>query len=122
MSRSSRRLAFAAPFILIATLPACRHASGGGDGTTITHNPPAQRHYAEWNVFKNGDTCAADDATPDSCPPDASCNPPPPMAIACPEGITEDGSVAVFQDAEGGPCFLGSDGSEIECPSWGDGE
>jgi hypothetical protein len=127
MSRSSRRLAFAAPFILVAATaaaPGCKHAADGGgdDDSTIHRNPPVHTHHAEWNVYKTGDTCQADNAIPDSCPPGASCNPPPPMTVACPAGMPESGSVYVYQDTADGPCMLGTDGSETPCPSWEEGE
>lgn len=106
-----RRFSFAAPIILVA---ACHHGGGPTD-----HNPPQPqpKHYAEWNVHKNGDTCSAEDTSSMDCPPDASCNPPPPMSIACPEGITEDNSVMVYQETENGPCAV-EGGGPIDCPTW----
>jgi hypothetical protein len=107
-----RRFSFAAPLVLVA---ACHH----GGGPTITHNPPPQpaAHYADWQVSMQGDTCYADDATPIDCPPDASCNPPAPMTIACPDGITEDAPVKVYQEQENGPCAV-EGGAPIDCPSY----
>lgn len=116
MSRTSRRLSFAAPLVLIA---AC-HPSPKKE-PPIDENPPAQTRYAEWNVGMNGDTCYADDASPMDCPPDASCNPPPPMSIACPEGITADATMLVYQAEENGPCYIDGEAPvETDCPSWGE--
>jgi hypothetical protein len=114
MSRSSRRLSFAAPLILVA---ACHPKTG-----PTTRNPPQPEptRFAEWSVSMSGDACYADDNTPDTCPPDASCNPPPPMTIACPAGMTEESAVIVYQEQEDGPCYLEGEGGaeEVDCPSW----
>jgi hypothetical protein len=116
MSRSSRRLSFAAPLVLIA---AC-HPSPKKE-PPIHENPPAASRYAEWNVAKSGDTCYADTLEEMSCPPDASCNPPPPMSIQCPEGLEEGASLVVYQAEENGPCYIdGETATEIACPSWGE--
>jgi hypothetical protein len=107
-----RRLSFAAPFVLVA---ACHHGGGPTD-----HNPPPPpqtKHYAEWQVYKSGDTCQAE--TPDEgCPPDTDCNPPPPMTIACPAGITENTPMKVYQETDqNGACYVdGPTPTKIDCP------
>jgi hypothetical protein len=114
----SRRFLFTAPFVMIATLPACKHSTAGGGGggdDDVTHNPPAQ-HYNQWNVRQNdGGGCYVDWGDMD-CPEGASCNPPPPMAVDCPAGITIDAPITIYQNVEDGPCTLATDGSETPCP------
>jgi hypothetical protein len=116
LSRSQRRLSFAAPLILVA---ACT-PTGGGDTTTTRNPPQPEPPYSQWNVSMYSGECSADDATPFDCPPDASCNPPPPMPVECPAGLEEGGSVLVIQQSEDGPCTV--DGTETACPAWEEGE
>lgn len=103
-----RRLSFAAPLLVIA----CHH--GGG----------APAHYNEWNVFNTGSQCLAEDPGPERCPRHATCNPPPPKNITCPDGLEPQGDpVRVYQDVEGGACYVqpASDAGapvEIACPGY----
>lgn len=111
MSRAPRRQ-FLAPFILTvaAAIPGCKSKS---DTTTVRHvNPPADP-YRTWNVWTSEEGCEAVIAGADDCPPDASCNPPPPMEVACPEGMTAD-SITIVQAAADGPCTLGD--AVVACP------
>lgn len=60
-------------------------------------------------VRNSGDQCDAY-VEVDCPPPDqATCNPPPPMAVACPAGLAEGEQVTVVQFEEDGP---------TECPRW----
>ena len=56
-------------------------------------------------IYQRADKgCYAVRAT--ECPkPPATCNPPPPTAIACPRGITEKKPLQV-KEATGGECFI----------------
>jgi hypothetical protein len=134
--RTRRTRAFAAPFILtvVTALPGC--PKGGGGSTTIDNNnktppdaAPATAEpvvYQEWSVSRSGDTC---DAWVDvDCPPpdEATCNPPPPMTVACPGGLEEGVTMRIVQHEENGPCYLvdaecpegGCDPQPAECPTW----
>jgi hypothetical protein len=136
--RMRRTRAFAAPFILtvVTALPGCPK-SGPSGGTTVHENPPrvmpdaaepvaTETRYQEWSVYKNGDTCAA--MVDVDCPPpeEATCNPPPPMRVDCPLGVEEGNAVVIYQQVEGGPCYVepadcgegGCDPQPAECPTW----
>lgn len=120
MSRRPRQ-SFAAPFILsiAVALPmatACK--SGGGGGEVKQPDPDPVGNYGEWNVWMaaDGSGCSAAPVDSGECPPDASCNPPPPMAVSCPEGISADG-LKIIQAVEGGECATEA-GAPVACPSW----
>lgn len=126
--RQRPRRVFAAPFILTiaAAIPAC---SSGTPRTVDEPKPdPAAEPYQTWTVRDSGgEQCSA--YVEVDCPPPeqgTTCNPPPPMAVACPAGLAEGGQVTVVQLEEGGPCYAeaaecpegGCDREPTECPSW----
>lgn len=110
MSRAPRRQ-FLAPFILTAAvaIPGCKPK--GGD-TITKEKPEPTEAYRTWTVWASADGCEASDNASMDCPPEMSCNPPP-MQVACPEGLTE-GDVTITQAEENGPCML--DDAEVACP------
>jgi hypothetical protein len=114
MSRAPRRH-FLAPFILTAAaaLPGCKPKPA-----TTTHDNPPSSSYRSWTVWAGDGECQAeDDAVDDSCPPGASCNPPPPFQTACPEGVTE-GQITITQAKADGPCTMQTAEASVEvaCP------
>src|SRR5262249_9535825 len=92
---------------------ACHHG-GGGTG------PTTDKNYKSWSVMKQGDSCTAYDSD-QSCPENATCNPPPPMQISCPDGMIEGQPMTVVQPIEGVECWTqppnGTAPMQIACPS-----
>jgi hypothetical protein len=139
--RNRPRRAFAAPFILTiaAAIPGCK-SSAPKDDTIVHRNPPEPdpdpdpvkgvAAYQSWTVQGNAGKC---DAYFDvECPPpdEATCNPPPPMVVACPAELPDGEQMRVVQLEENGPCYAeamecpegGCDRTPTECPSWDSGE
>ncbi len=134
--RNRPRRAFAAPFILTiaAALPGCTKA-GPNTRTTEHTNPPnvtsTAAPYQSWTVqqLAPGQCDAYGDI---DCPPpdEATCNPPPPMKVACPGSLAEDAQLRIVQLEQDGPCYLeamtcpdgGCDREPTACPSWDDGD
>lgn len=121
MSRAPRRQ-FLAPFILTAAaaLPACK---GKPAPTIVDHENPPPSQVRSWTVWVSGDECMADDNTPDSCPEGASCNPPPPMIVSCPEGMTgesvtinETDGACTYEDGTAAPCLEALQITDQESP------
>jgi hypothetical protein len=112
--RNRQRRVFAAPFIFTIAA-AC---TGGAPKTVEKPEPdpdPVAEPYQTWTVSSSGEgRCEA--YVEVDCPPDASCNPPPPMAVACPAGLADGEQITVVQLEENGPCTAGD--QETECPSW----
>jgi hypothetical protein len=108
MSRAPRRH-FLAPFVLTAAaaLPGCKH---GGD----TNRPSTSHPFRSWDVWASGDDCEASDSDANACEPNAECNPPEPIVVACPEGMAGD-QVVIVQDLDGGPCRIDG-GDKVACP------
>lgn len=89
MAAHRPRRVFAAS--VVVTIAAC---SGSSKETTGT-KPPGP-FVQRWTVIRSVDDCRALE-TENSCPKNATCNPPPPQAIACPEGSGPDGHVVVAE-------------------------
>jgi hypothetical protein len=107
-----RRRWFAAPLVITtAAIPGCSSAPKGPD----------------WYVNRNGTACTA--STPVHCPRNATCNPPPPHAVTCPDGMGESSTVEVDQNADG-TCTMTIPGCTggaacthaVDCPTWEAGE
>ena len=86
------------------------------DPTPIEPTPvqtKAPDYHRNWTVMMNDDgTCAAYMAV--ECKKGATCNPPPPTAIACPEGITTARPVDIFASAGSWDCYVKP--PEVKCP------
>lgn len=111
--RQRQRRNFAAPFILTlaAAIPACTK----GSPTVKEPKPdPVASPYQTWSVERSGEACSVYYEM--DCPPDASCNPPPPMAVACPAGVEDGARFTIVQLEEDGPCSIGEE--PAECPSY----
>lgn len=84
--------------------------------TNPTPNPPSTlpTHAATWTITKgSGDTCRA--AMPVNCPKPQTpggavptCNPPPPMAFACPPQMASTGNITVTRKAGETDCTVDS--------------
>ncbi len=140
-SRKPRR-SFAAPLILtVAAVPACVVASNkpatsdpkntpeqrdhrtgeGGENANPPGphvNPPMQRknEYDEkWSVSLQDDgTCLAH-ADDGGCPEGASCNPPPPRPVLCPDGIQEGQWMSMWAVQGETGCWVSA--ADTGCPS-----
>lgn len=141
MSARVPRRIFASPFVVtLAAIPACFTESSpppqqpqvvspkpvepGGQPTDPA--PPAQGGTAQtytfdqrWTVMKSGDTCSAMQRV--ECPkpnkagdPVPTCNPPPPMKIACPDGWDGKQALAIVQYANQANCMV--EPPPIKCP------
>jgi hypothetical protein len=112
----------------------------GGTTTTTTANPPgphtnppppdtakpdptpidptpvqaeAPDYHRNWTVTMGSDgACAAYMKV--ECKTGATCNPPPPQAIECPEGITAARPVDIFASAGSWDCYIKP--PEVKCP------
>lgn len=69
--------------------------------TVAQTDPPPEFVSRTWEVRldRSGATCRA--YVPVVCQPKATCNPPPPRAIDCPDGITVERPVRVMEQAPG---------------------
>jgi hypothetical protein len=87
--------------------------------------PPAQggaQTYTfdqRWTVMKSGETCSAMQRV--ECPkpttpggPVPTCNPPPPMKIACPDGWDGKAAMTIVQYANQSTCMV--EPAPINCP------
>lgn len=114
-----------------ATTPPTKAGGGavvqtGGTATTpaspAPSAPPTATTYPfdqRWTVTKSGTGCLAYAQV--DCPkpakkgdPVPTCNPPPPMAIACPDGVTASASVTVVQYANQSECMV--EPAPVKCP------
>jgi hypothetical protein len=99
------RRVFAAPFVITVaacatpdttlppqepvTLPPTADPVATSDPTVAPPNDPPTdppTGAAMWSINRNGNSCTAMMQT--TCPPDASCNPPPPSAYTCPPEVS----------------------------------
>jgi hypothetical protein len=109
----SRR--FAASLVVTLAVPACSSSS---------QKPEEARWDADFAyVRKDGTACTY--STPERCPPNVTCNPPPPRAIECPRGMGEHDNARVGA-VEGGACVMMAPGcheracaTETDCPDPG---
>lgn len=117
--KSRRRRVLAAPFVVtMAFAPACDPAPKQRAASEPTANPPdpgpdpvesqQPRHAASGNgawsknatgrwvySYESGDQIYYDDGSCElheaiDCPRDATCNPPPPQKVACPDGLPDE--------------------------------
>ncbi len=109
-----RRSGFAAPLVLIA-------ATGcGSKEPRPEHNPPAPRTVdaaapplTTWMIDRRGgDLCQVRE---DDCPPEVTCNPPPPIRFRCPPEAPTTGAFAITS-ADGRTCHLGATATVVPCP------
>lgn len=79
---------------------------------TSTPPPPVQQaQESRWSLFKSNDGSGCMAAIKVECQPKATCNPPPPFKVACPDGISLDKPVTVVTQDGGASCFV-----EFEMP------
>jgi hypothetical protein len=129
---------FAAPLVVTAALPAClvtttsnppgqqvvthdhRTDPGSGSGSasgtniSVSHNPPAPPPGVQrnWDVSMKPDgTCQAQAIL--ECKEGMKCNPPMPVAIKCPDGITASETMRVYAQANSWDCYRQID---VQCP------
>ncbi|MBK9034853.1 MAG: hypothetical protein IPL61_26920 [Myxococcales bacterium] len=100
------RTRFAAPFVIVI---AGASAGGCGDSTSGATHPA---RAPSWQVQRTPTGCEAMPRV--DCPPPevATCNPPPPLAIACPA----DAPAGAFQVIEQPPGHCTIDGTQIALP------
>lgn len=89
----------------------------------VIANPPPPQPVAKatrrWSIRKAGETCEA--FSNDGCPtapngqPVPTCNPPPPIAYACPDGMTAGDPLTVVQLAGQRECQI--EYGATSCPS-----
>ena len=87
MSAFRRRTQFAAP--LIVTVAAC---SGGSPKSDKPKRYPGH----VWAVTMSPDACLATE-TDLGCPPDVTCNPPPPQEVQCPPGSSGRNTIRIAE-------------------------
>jgi hypothetical protein len=68
---------------------------------------------ATWYVSPELTACTA--RTPDHCPPNASCNPPPPRAVQCPEPMPASGTARLIKLADESCKVLPDGCHEVAC-------
>ncbi len=88
-----------------------------GGGPPVASNPPPPQvpqtvsFEQKWTVRRTGDTCTASrDATcpkPEKGKERVTCNPPPPVAYACPTGLLDTKTVMVVMPANTTECRIG---------------
>jgi len=85
---------------------------------TVIANPPrpqtaqAATYERHWTVMRRGDKCEVyEDAT---CPPNATCNPPPPRAYACTQEVTQDVPLKIVQYTGSTTCQV--ERAPMKCP------
>jgi len=93
-------------------------AVGPGHGYTQP-SPPRRDGETRWTVYRSDKGCMA--AVQVDCPKPATpggqmptCNPPPPMTVTCPEGLSFDRPVEIGQYANDKTCYLVP--AEYTCP------
>ena len=97
--RRRRRRVLAAPFVVTATTTLATTFAPGCDSQPIRNPPPPSwrdNGGGQW-VYSNGTgdseiwykdgSCEL--RRPAECPPDATCNPPPPQPVGCPGGLPD---------------------------------
>jgi hypothetical protein len=124
MSRLPKR-AFTASFVVsIAALPTGCPAPHKNpppprvsSADTVPQEPATQEPTAQqpspgdqtWNIVMREGTCfahaKANCPTPEPGKPIPTCNPPPPIAYACPEGMNNGDVVSIILRAGGTECF-----------------
>lgn len=99
--------------------PPTRHENPPPPSTDPTPIDPvpaqveAPDYHRNWTVSLQKDgTCEAYMAV--ECKKGATCNPPPPQPIACPEGITAARPVDIFASAGSWDCYIKP--PESKCP------
>jgi hypothetical protein len=79
---------------------------------------PAATYDQHWRVTKSGDTCLAmaDVKCPTAAPgmPRPTCNPPPPIKYACPDGFTDGQPMTIVLRAGETECKV--DFGPMKCP------
>ena len=132
MSARTLRRTFASPFVVtLAALPGCMMQSAPprsqpsqmqpaqpSPPVTNIANPPrpqtaqAATYERHWTVMRRGDKCEVyEDAT---CPPNATCNPPPPRAYACTQEVTQDVPLKIVQYTGSTTCQV--ERAPMKCP------
>jgi hypothetical protein len=89
-------------------------------GSTPTQSGPATYTFDQrWLVTKSGDTCSAMARV--ECPkprhpgdPVPTCNPPPPMKVACPDGWDGAAALTIVQYANQATCMV--EPAPVKCP------
>ncbi len=142
MAARTPRRSFATPFVVtLAVAPACyvqpapqQPTSGGPTATTPTQQPDgkpptvmvnplrpqATTPNAKWRVYKDASQNACFSQPIVTCPPNTACNPPRPVAYACPDQNTYaltpgmENAITVMADAEGMRCEI--DWGPQSCP------
>ena|SRR5215510_10860889 len=109
----ARRTRFAASFVAVVAAGGCSHNSGGG---VEINGRRAQRVWSINGAVNGPGTCSAFEWN--ECPPDVHCNPPPPITIACPQGVPTDGTARIVS-FDGTTCELEATHAPIDCPKFG---
>lgn len=102
--------------VVVANPPAPKQEAGGEAQTT----PPQTFGFDQrWTVTKAGDTCTAMQHV--ECPkpkqagdPVPTCNPPPPMKVACPESWDGKQALTIVQPANQTECRI--EEPPMKCP------
>ncbi len=140
MAARAPRKIFASPFVVtLAALPACFTDSSAPPqrpqpqpqpaptptptpGPDVVQAGGATQTYAfdqRWQVLKSGGSCSAMQRV--ECPkpktpggPVPTCNPPPPMQIACPDGWDGQAPLTIVQYANQSTCMV--EPAPMKCP------
>jgi hypothetical protein len=79
---------------------------------SVVMNPPRPEPAGtRWHVFKAEDSCKA--VLDVRCPEGATCNPPPPTKIACPDGLTMPRGLNIVSQGNG-TCIV--EPEPVSCP------
>lgn len=77
----------------------------GGPSQNAEPADASKNPYRSWTIHMAKDgTCKA--AFDSSCPANATCNPPPPTKIACPDGISVDRPLSIYSPAGSDLCYV----------------
>lgn len=106
----ARRTQFAAPLVMVVA-GAC--GSSKAPDPTPEPRPTPKDARPRWTLSRQGDRCTAMPHV--ECPPPdvATCNPPPPMAIAC--GDLAEGTTQVVE-LKPGRCVVDGGNRLVPCP------
>ncbi|MBK7073633.1 MAG: hypothetical protein IPH44_15140 [Myxococcales bacterium] len=102
----ARRTQFATPLVMVVA-----SACGSSKAPDPKPEPQPTDTRPRWTLTRQGDRCTA--LQQRDCPPGASCNPPPPFAIACadlPEGATR------IVELKPGRCVVDGGNRLVTCP------
>jgi hypothetical protein len=107
-----------------------RPAAGSGSATVAAPpvtdakpstkpGPPVSKPAAApraWRVAKVGKACQATEQV--DCPSGAACNPPPPVAYACPKDMPQPLPVVIYENGDAGSCTIADERTLTwPCPS-----